>query len=372
MFYFIITITTALALSAIGAYFSIIGLATIFPGGKDSVIIMASILEIAKIITVLWLHRNWVKCKLLLKAYLTFAVFTLMGITSLGIFGFLSKSHVEHQFFTEKELINSKEFDFQIQVELDLINSYKEEINKKSTETSNPLNRFDKRKEEVREEMRLLKEKLNEDLVFENKKIENNNLLISQLDQEIKEAEDQPRGLFSNNKNKIEKIKKSQKEEREKIKIDSENINKNISNIKNSYDQAYELLNNKLNDISNVQWEDFDNSKDQKQKYNELINRSMEKVQELKREKLKFDEKIMALETEIGPLKYVVGLISDLSDKKIENEQAVRLIIIVIMLVFDPLAILLLVAAQVSFKKDRGEFVNKTYVDLHKKINKNY
>ena len=127
-----------------------------------------------------------------------------------------------------------------------------------------------------------------------------------------------------------------------------------------------------IRDRSNVQWENFDDSKDQNQKYNELINQSMEKVQELKREKLKFDEKIMALETEIGPLKYVVGLISDFSDKKIENEQAVRLIIIVIMLVFDPLAILLLVAAQVSFKKDRGEFVNKTYVDLHKKINKKY
>ena len=110
-----ITIITALALSVIGAYFSIIGLATIFPGGEKSVIVMASTLEVAKIVSVIWLHKNWSKSKILLKSYLVFSVLVLMGITSLGIFGFLSKSHVEHQYLTEKEQTFIEEFDLKIE-----------------------------------------------------------------------------------------------------------------------------------------------------------------------------------------------------------------------------------------------------------------
>jgi len=92
----IATLVSALSISCVGAYFSVLGLATIFPGSQISVVIMGIVLEIGKIIAAIWLHRNWKVAPWLVKGYLCFAVLVLMGITSLGIFGFLSKSHIEH------------------------------------------------------------------------------------------------------------------------------------------------------------------------------------------------------------------------------------------------------------------------------------
>lgn len=88
-------LTTAIAISAVAAYYSIVGLATIFAAAFIPVVIMGSILEIGKLVTVTFLHRHWQNTSLLLKTYLTSAVVVLMFITSMGIFGFLSKAHIE-------------------------------------------------------------------------------------------------------------------------------------------------------------------------------------------------------------------------------------------------------------------------------------
>lgn len=370
MFYFITTITTALALSAIGAYFSIIGLATIFPGGEKSVIVMASILEVAKIVTVIWLHRNWFKCKILLKSYLTFAVLTLMGITSLGIFGFLSKSHVEHQLVTEKEMALAEEFDVKIKREEDLVKQYESYIKLDVYKEDGSSNKFKYRKIEIQESIKKLKNKFDQDIDFENKKIQEYNLSLQKLNEEREKVLNSPKSFFSNHEKDLEKIESSQKEDRENIKNNILNIKNKIQEIKDTYDKNYQKLNQDIEEISKIEWNNLDQKKIDNDKYNLLINKSINNIQDLKQQKIKFQEKIIALETEIGPLKYVVGLLNDISKENIENDQAVRLVIVIIMIVFDPLAILLLVAAQVSYKKDRGEFVNKTYVDLHKKINK--
>ena len=87
---------SALLLSSIAAYFSVVGLSTIFPGSIVSIIVMAFGLELAKIIVAVWAHQNWKKISRLTKIYLSTSVIILMGITSMGIFGFLSKSHIEH------------------------------------------------------------------------------------------------------------------------------------------------------------------------------------------------------------------------------------------------------------------------------------
>ena len=93
----------------------------------------------------------------------------------------------------------------------------------------------------------------------------------------------------------------------------------------------------------------------------------MDLIQEMEVEKSKYGDKIKEIESEIGPLKYFIGLIADTTGKEIENGQAVRLIIIVIMIVFDPLAILLVVAAQTSYYQSKEKF-NKTYKKLRRKI----
>lgn len=95
MILIVLTFLAALLLSGIAAYYSIIGLAVIFAGAFWPVVVMGSALEFAKLVTASWLYRNWQNTNILLKTYLTSAVVILMLITSMGIFGFLAKSHID-------------------------------------------------------------------------------------------------------------------------------------------------------------------------------------------------------------------------------------------------------------------------------------
>ena len=86
---------TAIALSGIAAFYSVIGLAQIFPGSFWPVIIMGTVLEVAKLVTVSWLYNNWNVTVRLMRYYFLTAIILLMIITSMGIFGYLSKAHLE-------------------------------------------------------------------------------------------------------------------------------------------------------------------------------------------------------------------------------------------------------------------------------------
>ena len=89
------TLFVALCISVVAAYYSIIGLTAIFAAAFIPIVIMGSALEVAKVTTAIWLHRYWHITPFLMKFYLTTATVVLMFITSMGIFGFLSKAHIE-------------------------------------------------------------------------------------------------------------------------------------------------------------------------------------------------------------------------------------------------------------------------------------
>ena len=95
MFFGLLVLFTALTISAVAIWYSVAGLVAIFAAAAVPIIIMGTSLEIGKLVTALWLHRNWKRAKWWLKSYLTIAVVVLMFITSMGIFGFLSKAHIE-------------------------------------------------------------------------------------------------------------------------------------------------------------------------------------------------------------------------------------------------------------------------------------
>jgi len=90
-----LTLFTSLTLAATAAYFSIVGLMTIFSGAALSIAFMASVLEFGKIVSAAWLHYEWDRINNLVRAYFTTAVIVLMLITSMGIFGYLSKAHID-------------------------------------------------------------------------------------------------------------------------------------------------------------------------------------------------------------------------------------------------------------------------------------
>jgi hypothetical protein len=113
MFIAYLTLLSALSISGVAIFYSVIGLATIFPGAFWPVVIMGSVLEVGKLVTASWLYRHWKQTRFLLKSYLTIAVIVLSLITSMGIFGFLSKAHLEQNLAENTvnqriEIINNK------------------------------------------------------------------------------------------------------------------------------------------------------------------------------------------------------------------------------------------------------------------------
>ena len=90
-----IAFATSLLVAGVAAYFSVIGLATIFAGSFWPVVVMAGVLEIGKLVTAGFLHLSWSEINKAMRYYLMSAVVVLMLITSLGIFGFLAKANIE-------------------------------------------------------------------------------------------------------------------------------------------------------------------------------------------------------------------------------------------------------------------------------------
>ena len=117
-----LTFLTALSLSAIAAYYSVIGLGAIFVGAFWPVVMMGSVLEVSKLVTASWLYRNWKTAPILLKTYLTFAVLVLMLITSMGIFGFLAKAHIDSTLDSGANTVELKTLNQQQKIAEDRLN----------------------------------------------------------------------------------------------------------------------------------------------------------------------------------------------------------------------------------------------------------
>jgi hypothetical protein len=113
----ILTLFTGLAISAVAIYYSVIGLAAIFSAAVIAIMIMGAILEVAKLVAAWWLKANWDRAPFLLKSYMLVAVVVLMLITSMGIFGFLSKAHTDQAIVTGDVQAQVYLIDEQIKVE---------------------------------------------------------------------------------------------------------------------------------------------------------------------------------------------------------------------------------------------------------------
>jgi len=249
----ILAFLSALAISGVAALYSILGLAAIFAGAKIPIMIMGGVLEVGKLVTASWLYQNW-KNPLLpksIKYYLTSSVIVLVFVTSMGIFGFLSKAHLDQV--------------------------------KPTTSNETRIVLIDK---QILQEERII--------VRAEKTLER---LDKALDVYIAK-EYVSRGL---------KERKKQKAERDELTL--------------------------------------------------AINNAMDKIDELMLKKQEFELETKMLEAEVGPLKYIAELIYG-DNAKDYFDEAVRAVIIVLIFVFDPLAVLLLIAANISlsgWSKLRGK-----------------
>ena len=247
MFTVVITLLTALLLSAVAAYFSIAGLMAIFSSAVIPIAVMGGTLELAKIVTASWLYRNWKTAPLLFRYYLVSSTIILSLITSLGIFGYLSKAH------NDQNLVSG---DVQSKIAI-----------------------YDEKIKTAREN------------------IEANRKQLKQMD----EAVDQVMGRSTDEKgaDKAVSVRRNQSRDRNVLAKDIEANQKLIAT---------------LND-----------------------------------EAAPIRAEVRKVEAEVGPIKYIAALIY--TEQTVDVlEKAVRWVIIALVIVFDPLAILLLIAANMSLR----------------------
>ena len=121
MFLTYLMFAVALCLSAVAAFYSIVGLTAIFAASVIPVVIMGTILEVAKLSITVWLHEYWQQVKWAMRAYLVPAVVVLMFITSMGIFGFLSKAHTDQSLVSSDSQANISIYDEKIRTSRDNI-----------------------------------------------------------------------------------------------------------------------------------------------------------------------------------------------------------------------------------------------------------
>jgi hypothetical protein len=379
--YFILSV--AIAIASVAAYYSIIGLSALFSGAVIPVIIMGSVLEVAKLVTAAWLHEYWKKIPFLLKTYLTSAVIVLMLITSMGIFGFLSKAHIEQsgelslastqlaQNFDRIDQLSNKitsientitsesskdsesfsSIQSQIKLEQENIDSAYLRIKSDLDRYEDSLKNAQSKKQTLENDINLINEYVSTGKVIEAQKIvgvqQDGNLgprtreaieeYIQRANTSIISAEE----IISSSQNSITQLKLS-------IEPEIKQSNAIISRLKSqiSFTDSEELREKIL--ALQTEMEQLIETK------NELVEKNFELEREIK-----------LFEVEVGPVKYIAEMIYGESSERIIDD-TIRYVILLIIFVFDPLAVLLVIAAGITFKnmkkvKDDVYDVPKTF-----------
>ena len=363
----ILTFVSALSISAVAAYFSIIGLATIFPGSVTSVIVMGSSLEVGKLVAAVWVHKHWKNSPFYLKAYLIPAVLILSLITSMGIFGFLSKSHVEHEYLFSENAAEVQRVDNKI---LSLQNLIEAKNNEIASIKGDAQDYFSKRNEVISSYNERVKDLIAErdNLVKEQTIVlESEKSKLLSMDQELFELKKS--GGFGSS-SKIKKLELSQLKPREEIDSRIFLINQNISLIKSEFSDKISLLRTKIDELeeSKLSAPLEDKGLAKKSSIELEISEFRDEIAKLESEKFSFDSSLRAMEAEVGPIKYIGALFKDSLGYEINNEQAVRAVILILIFVFDPLAILLLISATISLSKLRESKLPPDVAKIRKEL----
>jgi len=368
MFIAVLTLLSALSISGVAIFYSVIGLATIFPGAFWPVVIMGGVLEVGKLVTASWLYRNWQFTRWLLRTYLTIAVVILSLITSMGIFGFLSKAHLEQNLAEDTvtqriEIITNK-----IQSEETYINRQKDVI----TRAENTLGRVtDSNTGALDIEIQSLKDaedKFKTLLAVETNTVKDLNDRLRTLDKDVSDVLTANKQFFNEERAAAE-LKASQKEERDQIAKNIADAQARIQILKDDYAQSTNKIQQRIDSLrqSNVTDNSGVNAEITKAEANILA--AQNRIDDLILEREPLQSQMLKLEAEVGPVKYIAALAVDFGwTDSVNTSEAVRWVILIIIVVFDPLAVLLLIAANQSLIRRFPPEAPKpqTVIDLEK------
>jgi hypothetical protein len=248
-----LTLFSGLSISAVAVYYSVAGLVSIFAAAAIPIMIMGVALEVSKLVATVWIKWNWTRAPRLIKIYLMIAITILMMITSMGIFGYLSKAHLDQAVPTG----------------------------------------------DVADKVSLIDEKIK----TQKENIDAARKALKQMDESVDQV--MARSTDEKGADKAAALRRGQARERSQLQ----------------------------NDISKAQKE----------------------ISILNDERAPIAKELRKVEAEVGPIKYIAALIyGDNPDQNL-LEAAVRWVIIIIVIVFDPLAVILLLASQYSFQWFREE-----------------
>ena len=347
----ILTLLSALSISGVAIFYSVIGLATIFPGAFWPVVIMGSVLEIGKLITASWVYRNWKFTPVLLKTYLTIAVIVLSLITSMGIFGFLSKAHLEQNLAEDTvtqriEIINDKIESEETYIKRQTLIIERAEKNL-SVVVNNNSGAIDIEKDNIK----AVEDKFKTLLAVETNTIKNLSDRLTVLDKDVSDVLTSNKSFFNEEKAAAE-LKASQKAEREQINKGINDAQDRINQLKEDYAIDTAVIQKR---IEKLRSSDVDDKSDVEAKIEIAeanILKAQNNIDDLIIDREPLQAKMIKLEAEVGPVKYIAALAVDWGiTEKVDTSEAVRWIILIIIFVFDPLAVLLLIAANQSLVK---------------------
>ena len=365
----ILTFLSALTISAVAIYYSVAGLAAIFAAAVIPIIIMGVSLEVGKLVTAVWLHRHWQRAAWWLKTYLSIAVIVLMFITSMGIFGFLSKAHIEQTSMSQEqvaliETLDDKEIRSQGKIE-----RWTDEMNRlMKGEDVRVDNLIDREQKELDKINALIKAEKDDVRVDFDKQIELQNKRIEQAKErkeaDIQAAKDRFEGSFGGGAKfdkAVEEAKANELSVASSAQREIRNINAKLNEALAAVDAKYsndiKAIQDRIQDLrnqANAKTEDIDARVTELENF---IDAEQLVIDQVREEKFGYEKEYRKLEAEVGPIKYIAEFIYGEQANQSLLESAVRWVIIIIIFVFDPLAVLLLIASQYTFqyvREDKG------------------
>ena len=364
------TILVALVISAIAAWYSIIGLVAIFAAAVVPVIIMGTALEIGKITSAIWLHFNWKTHRYLIKGYLVFAVLLLMFITSMGIFGFLSKAHIEQNAQALEGVAQLERIEVEITRAEGEIERAESKIEKLDTADTSADDGIQAKIVTAEESIQTVYDRLKDDVQFTqdsldqaaepylkqaeqadatlekmNTYAETNN--ITALQGLVGAAQDGRMGsktakLVSEFRDKVEKNRMMALFQLQKIRENSQDETKDL---RDAADRTIAQTNKLINRLREQLGTATDNDVEpQIQELQVKIKNFELNLDTLFEEKYTIEAEGRELEAEVGPVKYIAELVYGEDANRDALEDAVRWVILILVIVFDPLAIVLVIS----------------------------
>ena len=378
------TVLVALSISAVAAYYSIVGLVAIFASAVIPIIIMGSVLEVGKLTSAVWLHLNWKSAPFLIKTYLTIAVIMLMFITSMGIFGFLSKAHIEQTSAASENVAQIERIEESIVRNKLIITKSEDKIVK--------LEQVDNTKDiEIQEKIRTEQQRINSAYDGVQPSIDEQNAIIDKQASDKENATAPYEREISNIDNKLAlldeysisgEVKKMQgligvaqdgrigyntREALKKFKEDNAKARRiavyQLNKVRTEEDTVTKTARQEIKRLRMLAEQQIADSntlitrlraqlgQGQQQDntvlidtQRNLINDSENKLESLYTTKYTLEGESRKLEAEVGPVKYIAELVYGQEPDRNVLEETVRYVILILVFVFDPLAVVLVLA----------------------------